>query len=156
MAQRFIIDSIGQGATGPLPEAYDPFESGGGFGAVVSLTSVCFAFSFKPAPVLLLFNALVALLRLLGVHARASSQMQVTPVRRLTWEDLNDTMQGLWDFLVRLRHDFEVMYEVWYRTQDIVLIGRGRVEAAGISVTAESLTPSQEEGLGIGGWKSDA
>ena len=66
--------------------------------------------------------------------------MQVTPVRRLTWEDLSDAMQGLWDFLVRLRHSFEVKYEVWYGAQDTVLIGRGRVEAASVSALAESLT----------------
>lgn len=66
--------------------------------------------------------------------------MQATPLRRLTWEDLKDTIQGLWDFLVRLQHNFEVRYEVWYKTQDPLLIGRGRVEAVGVSVKAESLT----------------
>ena len=156
LAQRFTKYSIEHGYTGPLPKAYDPFESDGGFGAVVSLTSVCFTFSSKPAPVLLLFSTLVALLRLLGGHARASSWTQVTPVRRLTWEDLNNTMQGLWDFLVSLQHSFEVNYEVWYETPDTLLIGRGSVEAAGVSVTAESLTQEPEEGLGIGGWKIDA
>ena len=65
-------------------------------------------------------------------------------------------MQGLWDFLVYLQHNFEVEYEVWYETQDTLLIGRGSVEAAGVSVTAESLTQEPEEGLGIGGWKIDA
>lgn len=57
-------------------------------------------------------------------------------------------MQGLWDFLVYLQHSFEVEYEVWYKTQDPLLIGRGSVEAAGVTVTAESLTqePKQEQG----------
>ena len=61
-------------------------------------------------------------------------------MRRLTWEDLNDAMQGLWDFFVHLQHSFEVSYQVWYGTQDALLIGRGRVKATGVSVMAESLT----------------
>lgn len=73
LAQRFTKYSIEHGHTGPLPKAYDPFESGGGFGTVISLTSVCFTFSSKTAPVLLLFSILAILLCLLGGHARASS-----------------------------------------------------------------------------------
>ena len=61
-------------------------------------------------------------------------------MRRLTWEDLYDAMQGLWDFFVRLQHRFEVWYEVWYGTQDALLIGRGTVKAAGVSEMAGSLT----------------
>ena len=48
-------------------------------------------------------------------------------------------MEGLWNFLIRLQHNFEVSYEVWYKTsRDALLIGRGMVEAAGVSVTVES------------------
>lgn len=57
LAQKFTKSSIEHGSTDPLSKAYDPFESDGGLGAVVSLTSVCFTFSSKPAPVLLLFWA---------------------------------------------------------------------------------------------------
>ena len=50
LAQRYIKYSIDHGRTGPLPKAEDPFESDGGFGAVVSLTSVCFTSLSSPPP----------------------------------------------------------------------------------------------------------
>ena len=51
----FAKSAIEHGSTGPLPKAYDPFESYSGFGAVVSLTSVCFTLSSKHVPVVLHF-----------------------------------------------------------------------------------------------------
>ena len=58
LAKGFTKFSVEHGCIGPLPSGCDPFESNDGYGAVVSLASVRFTFSSKPAPVLLLFPAL--------------------------------------------------------------------------------------------------
>lgn len=55
LAWLFTKSAIEHGSTGPLPKACDPFELDSGVGAVFSLTSVCFTFSSKSAPVLLQF-----------------------------------------------------------------------------------------------------
>ena len=57
LAKAFTKSSVDHGCKGPLPRGCDPFEANGGYGVVVSLTSVRFTFSSKPAPVLLLFLA---------------------------------------------------------------------------------------------------
>ncbi|KAL2052772.1 hypothetical protein ABVK25_007012 [Lepraria finkii] len=58
--------------------------------------------------------------------------VSVRPDNRMTWEILQDTMQGLWNFLVVDRHHVEADFEITTWAFGEQLVGRGSIEASSV------------------------